>query len=89
MAIQTGAEFGPRYFLLRVPKDDGRQYMVCEAVVAVNEDALPDGVRSEIEKEFTRAARAKPVEVCELPQPGEGSSWMALQAFQQVVGPSR
>jgi hypothetical protein len=75
----------PPFFLLKMSDELGSYYVVCQSIMAVDEGALPGGVRSEIDAEFKRSALGSRAEVCELPDPREdGSSWIALQTRVQV-----
>jgi hypothetical protein len=69
-----------QYFLLKVAETGrGAAYVVCEPILAVDECALPEGVRSAIDAEF-EAARGR-VLACEIPDPDDCEcSWSLLQA---------
>ena len=84
--MQTDAPPPQRFYLLKVADETGTYYVLCQALVEVDEQALPGAVRSAVDEEFrTRAADLR-VDVCEIANPSEDRSlgWIALQTKVQV-----
>lgn len=92
MSVNQAAEVSddfPRYFLVKMPVQEGFHYIVCEAVISVNGDKLPDAVKNAVQHAFRDAARGDPGEVIALPNPGGAQdSWIAFQMSKPPPPPS-
>lgn len=75
-----------RFYLLKVADKTGHYYVVCQALVEVDERALPGAVKSAVDEEFKKAARGIRAEVCEISNPSEDRArgWTPLHAMIQL-----